>query len=90
MLCCGFDGEEDRGAENVCMNSTPSDPSLVLLVIFLDLLNNPDKFYSFFRITTENFKKLVDITEMSIKKMDTNYRRSLNSVQQQPVSTVLQ
>ena len=51
---------------NVCINSTLRDPSLVLLVMFPGPLNNPDKFYSFFRMTTENLKKLVDITGMSI------------------------
>jgi hypothetical protein len=28
-------------------------------------------------MTTENFKKLVDLTGIAVKKMDTNYRRSI-------------
>jgi hypothetical protein len=28
-------------------------------------------------MTTESFKKLVDLTRIAVKKMDTNYRRSI-------------
>lgn len=40
--------------------------------LFPDLVNYPDKFYNFFRKTNENFKKLVELTEPSIRKINTN------------------
>ncbi|KAG7168586.1 hypothetical protein Hamer_G021493 [Homarus americanus] len=44
--------------------------------LFPDLVNHQDKFYNFFRMTVENFKKLVDLTGSSRRKMTTNYRRA--------------
>ena len=45
--------------------------------LFPDLVNHPEKFYNFFRMTTENFKKLVELTGPSIRKINTNYRRAI-------------
>ena len=46
--------------------------------LFPDMVNHPEKkFYNFFRITHENFKKLVELTGSSIKKSNTNCRRSV-------------
>ena len=42
--------------------------------LFPDLINNPEKFYDFFRITTEQFKMLVELIGSSIRKKNTNYR----------------
>jgi hypothetical protein len=45
--------------------------------LFPDVLNDPDKFFGFFRITTESLKKLADLTGIAVTEMDTNYRRSI-------------
>jgi hypothetical protein len=45
--------------------------------LFPDLLNDPDQFFGFFRMKTESFKKLVDLTGIAVKKMDTNCRCSI-------------
>ena len=42
--------------------------------LFPDLVSHPEKFYNYFRMTHENFKKLVELTGSSIKKINTNYR----------------
>ena len=65
--------KEDQSA-NVHQFNTKRPEFAAFSHVFPDL-NNPDKFYSFFRMTTEHFKKLIDITGMSIKILETNYRR---------------
>lgn len=57
------------------MKSTPKDQILVLFShLFLDLVNHSDKFFGFFSMTTENFKRLAGtIGRISVKNMDTNY-----------------
>lgn len=41
------------------------------------MVNHSVKFYNYcYRMTTENFIKLVDRTEIFVMKMDTNYRRA--------------
>lgn len=42
--------------------------------LFLDLVNNPEKLYDFFRITKEQFKMVVELTASSIRKQNANYR----------------
>ncbi|MPC78695.1 hypothetical protein E2C01_073189 [Portunus trituberculatus] len=44
--------------------------------LFPDLVNCPEKFYNFFRMTHEKSKKLEELTESSIKKISTYYRRA--------------
>ena len=45
--------------------------------LFPDLVNNPEKFYDFFRMTTEQYKMLVELIGPSIKKQNTNYRLAI-------------
>ena len=45
--------------------------------LFPDLVNNPEKFYDFFRINNEQFKMLVELLRPSIEKQNTNYRRAI-------------
>lgn len=47
--------------------------------LFPDLVNNPEKFYDFFRMTTEQFKMLVELIGSSIRKQNTNYRRAVGA-----------
>ena len=53
--------------------------------LFPDLINNPEKFYEFFRMTTEQFKMLVELTEPAIKKLNTNYRLAIEPEQRQAI-----
>ena len=45
--------------------------------MFPDLINNPEISYDFFRMTTEQFKMLVELTGPTIKKLNTNYRLAI-------------
>ena len=45
--------------------------------LFPDLIKNPEKFHDFFRIDIEQFKKLVELLRLFIKKNNTNYRRAI-------------